>query len=308
MSGVDVTLPPGLTARPPRRSDLPAVQALVADYEQRLLGEPLIDLEDLEADWDRPSFDPARDAVLVLAGHEVVAHGEVSGARRATACVHPGHWGRGIGSVLVDWCADVAAAQGGSIVGQTVPDTDAAAAALFRKRGWSPRWTSWVLELPPGGVVPSRPLPPGYRLRELRPGQDEREAYRVVEEAFSEWPDRDPTTYEDWSAHVLRRPDFAPWQLLLVEDPHARVVGACHVVLSRETAWVNQVAVDRAHRRRGLAQSLLSEAYAAARARGSTRSELSTDSRTGALDLYTRLGMRVRWSFTRWGGAPIGSR
>ena len=300
---MEITLPPGVTARPPRRSDLPAVQALVEAYEQRLLGEPLSDLEDLEADWERPSFDPERDAVLVLAGDEVVAHGEVSGARRATGCVHPAHWGRGIGAGLVDWCAAVVAAQGGSTVGQTVPDTDVAAAALFRSRGWSPRWTSWVLELAPGDVVPARPLPAGYRLRELRPGQDEREAHRVIEAAFSEWPDREPTTYDDWAAQVLGRPGFAPWQLLLVEDGSARVVGACYVVLSGGTGWVDQVAVDADHRRRGLAQSLLSAAYGAARARGATRSELSTDSRTGALGLYERLGMRARSSYTHWAGA-----
>jgi undecaprenyl diphosphate synthase len=299
---VDLDLPAGLTARPPRQDDLPAMLALIAAYEQRVLGEPLVDLEDLEADWQRPSFDPEENALLVHEGDRLVACAEVHKARRASGCVHPHDWGRGVGSALVDWCIRTAAAQGGETIGQTVPDGDVAAVALFRSRGWEPLWTSWVLELPPGNVVPERPLPTGYRLRALRPGQDEPAAYRVIEDAFSEWPDREPTSYEDWTATVVQRPGFAPWQLLLAEDPQDRVVGACHLVLSAGSGWVNQVAVARDHRGQGLAQALLAAAFGSAAERGATRSELSTDSRTGALALYERLGMQVRWAFTQWAG------
>lgn len=298
---MDLDLPPGVTARPPRRDDLPAMHALLSAYEQQLLGEPLIDLEDLEADWQRPSFVPERDAVLVHDDGRVAAYAEVSGGRRVNVCVHPERTGRGIGRALLDWSAGAVAAHGGDLAGQTVPDADTAAAALLAARGWSPRWSSWVLELPPGQAVAGRPLPPGYRLRAFRPGQDEQDAYRVVEDAFAEWPDRPPTPYEDWAAHVLGRPGFAPEQLLLVEDAQQQVVGACVLILSGDTGWVDQVAVDRAHRGRGLAQALLAAGFDVARARGASRSELSTDSRTGALGLYERLGMRVRWSFTHWG-------
>lgn len=300
MQLVDLDLPPGLTARPPRRDDLPAMHALLAAYEQRVLGESLVELEDLEADWQRPSFVPERDALLVHEGQRLVGCAEVHGARRATGCVHPDDWRRGVGAALVDWCSRTAAAQGGTTVGQTVPDSDEAAAALLGARGWSPLWTSWVLELPPGAVVPTRPLPPGYRLRDLVPGRDEQAAYRVVEDAFSEWPDREPTSYEDWSATVVRRPGFAPWHLLLVEAEDGSLVGACHLLPSGTTGWVGQLAVDRAHRGRGLGQALLAEAFGRAAARGFSRSELSTDSRTGALTLYERLGMRVKEAFTHW--------
>ena len=57
-----------------------------------------------------------------------------------------------------------------------------------------------------------------------------------------------------------------------------------------------QLAVARAHRRRGVAQQLLAEAYAAARERGVLNAGLSTDTRTGALDLYRRLGMREKFT------------
>jgi GNAT superfamily N-acetyltransferase len=57
------------------------------------------------------------------------------------------------------------------------------------------------------------------------------------------------------------------------------------------TAYVDRLAVRRDQRNRGLAQALLVDCFALARDHGTTRSELSTDSRTGALGLYERVGM-----------------
>ena len=44
---------------------------------------------------------------------------------------------------------------------------------------------------------------------------------------------------------------------------------------------------------RGLAQALLVDAFALGREHGAKRSALSTDSRTGALTLYQKVGMEV---------------
>ncbi len=53
------------------------------------------------------------------------------------------------------------------------------------------------------------------------------------------------------------------------------------------------MATRKDQRNRGLARALLADSFAAARAHGATRSELSTDSRTGALSLYEKVGMVV---------------
>jgi mycothiol synthase len=71
------------------------------------------------------------------------------------------------------------------------------------------------------------------------------------------------------------------------------VVGAAFVHLVGETAYIQRIAVRRDQRRRGLARALLVDSFAVARSHGAARSELSTDSRTGALGLYERVGMRV---------------
>jgi mycothiol synthase len=50
---------------------------------------------------------------------------------------------------------------------------------------------------------------------------------------------------------------------------------------------------DQLQRNRGLAQALLVDAFAAGRAHGALRQCLSTDSRSGALSLYEKVGMVV---------------
>lgn len=58
-------------------------------------------------------------------------------------------------------------------------------------------------------------------------------------------------------------------------------------------AFISWPAVRRDQRNRGLAQALMVDAFAQARAHGAATSALSTDSRTGALGLYEKVGMQV---------------
>ena len=73
------------------------------------------------------------------------------------------------------------------------------------------------------------------------------------------------------------------------------MAGVSLVLVSDEgtTGYVDRLAVRADQRNRGLAQALLVDSFAAARRHGTTTSELSTDSRTGALGLYERVGMVV---------------
>ena len=78
-------------------------------------------------------------------------------------------------------------------------------------------------------------------------------------------------------------------------DPTGRVVaiGLGAAERGRQTAFIARLATSKDERGRGLAQALLVDAFAVGRAHGAVRSELSTDSRTGALSLYEKVGMVV---------------
>lgn len=306
-----MTTPPELTApfdaRPLTSGDAQAVTDLMAECELHDIGEVQIELEDIVGDWQRPSFDLFTQSTGVYDENgRLVAYAEVYQARRAEVYVLPRVRGRGVGSTLMAWTWRLAAELGGTLVGQTVPGGLAGAAALFEAHGYRPLWTSWILELPEGAAIASEPLPAGTEVRALVPGQDERAAYETVEEAFSEWPDRDPVSFEDWAAVVLERPGFEPWQLLLAVERRMdgdHVVGVCYITPSRDTGWVQYLAVRRDRRGRGLARALLVRAFAETRSRGMPRAELATDTRTGALGLYERVGMRAKETFVHWARA-----
>lgn len=165
---------------------------------------------------------------------------------------------------------------------------------LLESLGWEVRWTSWVLQLPKGAAVPERPLPAGYVVGEAPPSSYV-EAHGVLEDAFLEWSVRDREPYAEFEATTLGRPGFEPWMLRTVTDPEGRVAAVAVVLLSGEDAeaYVDRLATRADQRGRGLAQALLVDAFVAGRAHGATKSGLSTDSRTGALDLYLKVGMEV---------------
>lgn len=301
-------VPAPLTSRPLVPADAPAATEVVASCELHDIGAVWIEEADVRSDWQRPSFDLATESVGVFDGDRMVAVAEVYQGYRADGGVRPEYRGRGIGGALLRWTWAVARAAGSDLVGQTVPEGLADATALFVANGYRTEYTSWVLELTDGPDSPHRTEvvapPAGVSLRELVPGRDEPAAYQVVEDAFNEWPGRVPQGFADWAAGAVGRDGFEPWNLLLAvelgADGAETVVGACHIVLSGREGWVNQVAVRRDRRDRGIARALLVRAFDEARARGATKIGLSTDSRTGALGLYLKIGMRVSLTFLHW--------
>lgn len=294
------TLPEGYTARPLSYDDADAVTGLLGAAETVDVGRVEAVVEDVVGDWARPSFEPARDGLLVLAPDGTVAgDAEVSKGSQADVTVHPAHRGRGIGTALLAWSIDQARSVGGTTVGQTVPDGNLAAQALFEAAGLHRRYTAWVLEIPvtPDHRAPA--LPDGVAIRPAASDEERRAGWQVVEDAFAHWPGRTPGTYDDWAAAILGRAGFEDWQLPLALDG-GHVVGSAVLLTYPEGGWVQQIAVRESERGRGIGAGLLDHAFATFASRGETSVGLSTDSRTGALGLYEKVGMSVVRSYTNW--------
>ena len=155
---------------------------------------------------------------------------------------------------------------------------------LLESLGYFVRWNSWVLQLPEGREIEAQPLPEGYAIRTAETEADRRALHDVNEDAFLEWSERDRESFEDFEAQTL-----APARVRAVEPPDRRrpgratCVGACYLQLSETTGFVSQLATRKDQRGKGLARALLVDAFANAREHGAHVSELSTDSRTGAL-------------------------
>ena len=286
-------LPEGLTTRPLELSDARAVHLLMAAQEREDIGEVAIEEADIVSDWARPSHDLGARSVGVFDGDTLVAYAELMGADRADTAVLPSHRGRGIGTWLAHWLQDLGRRVGSRVVGMPVPQ-GSPGDRLLEQLGFRVRWTSWVLRLPEGASIPERELPPGHVVRTAEPGEL-RAAHDVLEDAFLEWSVRDREPFEDFEAATIGRPGFEPWNLRVALAPDGAVVGVALVLVSDDgsTGYVDRLAVRRDQRHQGIAQALLVDSFAQARDHGTSTSELSTDSRTGALGLYERVGMVV---------------
>jgi mycothiol synthase len=292
-------LPDGLTSRPLAMADAGAVFRLMAADELVSLGEVSIEEADIVSDWQRPSFDIGASTVGVFEGDELIGYAEVGPAGRGDACVHPQQLGRGIGTHLARWMQDKAREQGQSVIGMPVP-AGSPGERLMRDLGYRVRWNSWVLQLPQGASIPDRPLPDGFAIREGGP-EDYQAVWTMVEDAFLEWSVRERQTFEDFAATIYQRPGFEPWNMRVLIDDEGEIVGTSIVSMNPPTAYVSRLAVRRDLRGRGLAQALLADSFAVGREHGATVSELSTDSRTGALSLYEKVGMEVTSNWVNLG-------
>jgi mycothiol synthase len=290
----DLTLPEGLTSRPLVTDDARGVFEVMALQEQEDLGKVEIELADIVGDWQKPSFDVSASTMGVFDGDTLVAYAEVSKSGRGDAAVHPAYRRRGLGTTLAGWMRERTGVLGGTVIGSPVPQ-GSAGDLLLDKLGWQVRWTSWVLAMPEGAQIQERDLPEGYAIREAAP-EEYPAVHTVIEDAFLEWSARDRESYEDFLATTVQRPGFEPWHLRVVTDGAGEVVGSALVQMypgPPAEAFISRLAVRRDQRHRGLAQALLVDAFARGREHGAARSALSTDSRTGALSLYEKVGMVV---------------
>jgi len=285
-------LPDGLTERPLRLGDSGAVTEVMAAQELEDAGAVMIDEAYIVGDWQKPSFDLATSTVGVFDGERLVAYAEVSGADRGDAAVHPEYRGRGIGTALAQWMQDTARAKGSTVIGMAVP-VGSPGETLLTSLGYRPRWNSWVLSLPEGKVIEEQPLADGYAVGEAT--EDQWPAtHTVLEDAFLEWARRERESWADFSAQVMQRPGFEPWNVRVATDASGEVVGASLVFVDNlGVGYVDRIAIRRDQRNLGLARALLADSFTVARAHGARTSELGTDSRTGALTLYEKVGMEV---------------
>jgi len=295
--GVSLRLPSGVDARPATDEDIPVIVELIRACE--LDSERVAEVDESDVSFERHGFDAAHDTVLVFDEEDLVAWAELYRGR-AEGDVLASHRGRGIGSSLLRWTEDRARDLGEAEIGQTKTDENAGARELFLSNGYDPRWVSWLIRIALDETAPPPEPPTGISIRAYREA-DARDVHRVIDAAFCEWPGRDPEPYEVWAAMVIAHDAFRP-ELSPLAFAGDELVGAiiAYDYPHASEGWISQLATSVTHRQRGIGQALLRTAFGWFRERGRTIAGVSTDSRTGALGLYEKAGMRVQRSYTRF--------
>ena len=286
-----IDLPDGLTSRALDVPDAAAVVDVIRAEEVVDLGEAEMTADDVVGDWQQPRFELTTSTVGVFDGPLLVAYGDVSDGDAAYAAVLPDRRGQGIGTAIARWSQAQARSNGVATISSNVPE-GSAADRLLDRLGYRVRWTAWDLELPEGGEILARPLPDGFSVRDAAVA-DREAAWTLLEDAFLEWSERDRMSLEELGRRIWGRPNYAPWNLRLVEGPDDELVGATHVHLADDAGYVAKIAVRPDHRGRGLAPAMLVDAFRLAREHGAVRCYLSTDTRAGARTLYEKVGMVV---------------
>lgn len=266
--------------RAARDEDLEPVYELVAENRRRLFGDVEgFELEHMQNLWRRlrgnwvatSGSELVGAAALVLHGAEVDVRLD---ARR-----------RGIGTRLLRMAEEAAK---GEVLRADAVMLEPAAAPFLRANGFEKAFEYWLMGVDVSADVSEPTWPDGVRVRNFRDG-DARELWGLLGAAYAAEADPFPP-FDDWCGRMLEDPSFEPEHWFLVEGDGDLVAAA----LNWNDAYVKDIVVHPAWRRRGLGEGLMRQTFRHFGERGFTRVTLKTDSTnpTQAWRLYERLGMR----------------
>jgi len=299
-------LPEGYRLRRPSRADLEAVVELKRAVEVACQDESDVTVDDLIDEWALPRISMAEDLWIVeTAAGAVVAYGFVwqeapPGEYVAEQVVHPDHRGHSLSRLLLS-AAETRARQAavpeppGRLLrlGVWAHEKDAGRIALLHRHRYQHVRTFRRLDLDLAEPPAAPAWPTGIAVRGFRRHRDEAAVHAAMDEAFRDHWRPDVMSLEEWLAFRFERPslDLRLWWVAWDGD---EVAGAALAMETPLGGYIADLAVRRPWRGRGLGRGLLLQAFAELRRRGQPRAYLGVDSDnpTGAMQLYTSLGMR----------------
>jgi mycothiol synthase len=294
----------------PSRSDAKTVAELrrVVDIASR--GESDVTADDIIDDWALPRLSIDEDAWIIRSGSgEAVGYGTVwmenpPGRFVVELAIRPDHRGGGLGDALLALCerraaqrlADALAtptAEEPASLAVSVDADDVGRMALLRRRDYRHVRTFLRMELDLGESAAEPVWPRGVSVRTFRRHRDEAATHAAMDEAFRDQWRPWAMDLEEWSAFHFRRPGLDTRLWWLAWD-HDEIAGALQAVETPLGGYIDDLAVRRPWRRRGVGRALLLQAFAELGRRKQPRAYLDVDSAspTGAMHLYESVGMR----------------
>lgn len=294
----------GLTWRPLSRADLGALGELagacyLADGGLSFLNAP----EPLQDRYfpDGPGatiggFDPDKRLGAIASVH---ISGDQAAQRAVIAGqVRPDLRRRGLGGYLMDWSlaqtrfllADSATNQ--PVLQIRTESLTEPANRLYLALGFECVFEEFVMRRVLDSPLPDYPFPPGVTIANWQPDLGEK-FYQAYETAFRERPGFPGWSAAEWIAGVVENDLIHEWTLLGLEagQPVGFIIGAIDLSADPPGAYIVQIGVIPAMRRRGLASALIAEAMRRMQAAGIPWVQLVVHrNNPGAIRAYDRLG------------------
>lgn len=303
-------LPDGFTTRRPTMEDAQAVADLIVACDIDEFGKPEWNLADQLAMWRRKGLDLETDAWMIFASDETLAGymhmydaGEVVHLNN-NSCVHP----RFKHTVLGDWILENAEAWALEriedrqiVLRHVVNAAEPVKVNRMERHGYHAVRHAFIMHIDLT-QPPTRPkVPERILLRPFVRGEDDRLVWSCIQEAFRDLWQHNDVPFDEWASLVLEHGAFAPHLSYLALDDQL-VVGATITMNDSLGGWVQQVAVRRPWRGRGIGLALLDTVFGELHKLGVPHAGLEVDAEnpSGALQLYWRAGMHVKDQFTEF--------
>jgi mycothiol synthase len=312
-----------LRLRPATHDDVAAITALMNAASQQWLGRATSQ-EQIRDRLDTPGTEITLDTVVAIDAREsMVGFGHVwphaPNEIRILARTHPDHYKLGVGFALQDRLMARATerAPGASTpcaVTSTSWPGDAASEALLAEVGYAPvRYYLRMVREIEGHDVEVAPLADGFSIRGFTT-VDADAIFAAYAESFADHWGHQHVDREDWW-HERRDAEAAGYDpgLWLVAYDGAELIGFVTASTQRDAAgndfgYVGDLGVRSGWRGKGVGAALLTRSLAMFGQRGLPRAALDVDAEntTGAVRLYTKIGMQVLPSFTIWSQRLVG--
>jgi len=301
-------LPAGWSVRPPTLADTSAILAVVHASDVASVGEADFTTDEVVEILTAPNHDMRHDSWVVTdATDAIVGWAYIDNALGAPrenfdAYVDPGR-GAPAHPVLLDLVL-ARVARRASLAG--VPSLLLRGGAIASERpyiellksagfAFSKRYARMRRAL---DAAEPAPVPPaGVTVRPVRPDDEAelRAFHEVLDVAFRDTPDYQPSSYEAYRARIAVLPgiDWDEWFVARVDGVVAAILQSSTQTAEENEGWVKYLAVRREYRGRGLGRLLLGAAFHTYAGKGRRAAGLGVDltNPTGAYRLYESVGM-----------------
>jgi len=285
-----------VSVRPAKAGEAATVTELLNEHSRRIHGADNTTVAELQQYWDSPDVQFPADVLVAEQGGTLVGYADV------------GVWGEHVWLDLRGLepeplqpllaAIEARAAErrpGANLIGYA-HEKDQITRAAFDRAGYRVIRHSFRMEIDLHGPVPEPVWPDGIAGHTLREGEEKR-VYDAHMESFADAWMFTPEPFDQWSHWFVNDPAFDPtlWYLAEAGSDLAGILIGNESQTEPGLGWVRILGVVPAHRRRGIAQALLQQAFSEFRRRGLGRGGLGVDaeSQTGAVELYERAGMHV---------------